>query len=77
MPYPAERVSRLSTSDGYSHPSGPQLHPIQDLEVCFFDMPSLLSHLIKHFKLLTNPACHVLGDVPKQRSASWAPAVMH
>ena len=33
MPKPAERVSRLSTSDGYSHPSGPQLQTNQDPEV--------------------------------------------
>ncbi len=30
---PAERVSRLSTSEGYSHPSGPQLQAIQVVRV--------------------------------------------
>ena len=42
VPKPAERVSRLSTSDGYSHPSGPQLQTIQEPQGLIFSETLLL-----------------------------------
>ena len=74
MPNPAERVSRLSTSDGYSHPSGPQLQTNQDPEVSC-SLWTLWLVFMRAWLLLDTTGCHVsasnerAGELCTSRSA--------